>query len=42
MSQSKTGYCREPRDVFDVVCGIEIHIVILKIYVMSDIHGIKE
>jgi hypothetical protein len=30
-----------PWPLVDVTCGVEIHGVIIKIYVMSDIHGIK-
>jgi hypothetical protein len=41
-SQLNTVKCRAQSDVFDVVCGVEIHVVIMKIYVMSDIHRIKE
>jgi hypothetical protein len=33
---------RAPSDVFDVMCSLEIHGVIIKICVMTDIHGIKE
>jgi hypothetical protein len=31
-----------PSDMFDVMWGVEILDVIIKVYVMSDIHGIKE
>jgi hypothetical protein len=30
------------RDLFKVVCGVEIHSVRIEIYAMSDIHGIKK
>jgi hypothetical protein len=34
----KTGYCSAPSDIFDV----KILSVINNVFVMSDIHGIKE
>jgi hypothetical protein len=30
-----------PSDIFDIMYGIEINSVIIKIYVMSDIHRVK-
>jgi hypothetical protein len=30
-----------PHDIFNVMCGAEIHCVIIRIYVTSDIHRIK-
>jgi hypothetical protein len=38
----KMGILKGSNDVFDVMCGVEIHSVIIKIYVMSYIYRIKE